>query len=126
MTPAVTAVALVAIILLVAVTAVYVIVTAPREDFADPADTADPDGTAFLAALHHEPVWTATFTLPAGDRPPAASVFATLARVRDGLLRLPPAPGPDDTAPLPVVLCELGGETVDQFVDRLFSEAAAT
>jgi hypothetical protein len=88
----ITAVITAALMIITAATACYILATArdtPRGKHArrdpdgDPADTGDPDGSNFIAALHAEP-----------------PDLTTLTRVRDRLTALPPQP-PGDTRPLP-------------------------
>lgn len=55
--------------------------------FADPADTADPDGERFIAQLNASDIWTHTIRLA----DPAADNLALLATVAEKLRGLPPA-----------------------------------
>jgi len=77
------AVAMAAILIIAAIWGCYHLAQLPeRQPFPDPADTADPDGAAWLAALHHDGPLPAAGLLP----------------------MLPPDPPPADTGPIPAAV----------------------
>ena len=100
------AIALAAVLIIAAIWATYLAATWEKPHgqharaFTDPADVTDPDGAQFIAELHHEP-------LP----------LSVLARVRDGLLRMP-GRQLDDTGPIPHAV-GTWGMTVTQVLDEL-------
>lgn len=103
------AAALCGLVIIAAITAIYLMVVATQDRGRHAAAAADADADMFLHALHHEPVWTATVTLPASGPLPM----------------LPPDPPPDETCPQPVVYTAWGGKTVEQLVDEIFAQACA-
>ena len=91
------AVAMAAILIIAAIWGCYHLAQLPeRQPFPDPADTADPDGAAWLAALHHDGPLPAAGLLP----------------------MLPPDPPPADTGPIPHAV-GTWGMTRDQLLDQM-------
>jgi len=77
------AIAMAAILIIAAIWGCYHLAQLPeRQPFPDPADTADPDGAAWLAALHHDDPFPAAGLLP----------------------MLPTDPPPADTGPIPAAV----------------------
>ena len=100
-----------------------------RHALADPADVGDPDGTRYVAELHHEPDdadwWDQE---PPPQRTPEPEDFratrwvpppqTVMARVLDRLRDVPPPPRLDDTAPIPHAV-GTWGKTPAQIADEL-------
>ena len=116
------AAALIGIVIIVAVAAAYAILTrepgdttpeprAPRHARAEARQPAGPAPVAAITEIHHEP----------RRFPGELSPFP----VPGYLDMLPDDPPPADTVSLPVVQCELGGLTTDEYVDALFARHAA-
>jgi hypothetical protein len=106
-----------------------------RDPFPDPADRADPDGSAWLTQLH-APVQAAPLDRASHFHHEAPTVaMETLERIRAGLLALPVAgelpmgpgdPPPDPTVPLPKVVCDAGlPPDTEAYLDGLFAPAYA-
>ena len=133
-----------AVLIIAAITGLYLVTVRPEgahsryvlrrqrpRPLADPADVTDPDGTQFVAGLHHEDIWTRTITLPAFrphclpgcDRLDGHDGRDIGACMRGGavLYALRPsgaAPRPDDTAPLPHAVGTWGMPR-DELLDKL-------
>jgi len=116
-------VALIAIVIMFAIFIGYSLLTrnvpqhaaqaghAPRRARAGAPHPAGPAPVAAITEIHHEP----------RRFPGELSPFP----VPGYLDMLPDDPPPADTVSLPVVQCELGGLTTDEYLDALFARHAA-